>query len=406
MNDLLNAYQMYQKMIRYPHLMGEIRALFLSTLAREGIATAESIEREAMAMLDARKLQATEENVRQYRDGLIDLHFASRFGPEEIENHINLARKNDAFHHLRRVVNTERASSQSIKQVLKEFCAIPQGSMHISSNDAEAVRVALIHHFISDQLPFIGIAKNHITIRDVNDMMDNCVWNRRRGGRIGGKAAGMFLAYRIVLPRLEERDPELERYVAIPESFYFNSGILADFIDYNGFYSFHSQKYKSREVIEEEYGQIAQQIDRASFPADVVEDFRHFLVRIGEHPLILRSSSLLEDNFGHAFSGKYDSVFIANTGDIDTRLAEFIRAYKQVFKSIFSPSAILYRRDHNLLDFDEKMSVLVQKVVGRRFGDYFFPMAAGVAYSRNAYTWTPRIRREDGLVRFVAGLGT
>ena len=109
---------------------------------------------------------------------------------------------------------------------------------------------------------------------------------------------------------------------------------------------------------------------------------------------------------GFTFSGKYDSVFIANQGSIDTRMGQFTSALKQVLTSVFSPRAILYRKDRNLLDFDERMSVLVQKVVGRRYGDYFFPAAAGVAFSQNVYAWTPRIVREDGLLRMVFGLGT
>ncbi|SPF32338.1 Pyruvate phosphate dikinase, PEP/pyruvate binding domain protein (fragment) [Syntrophobacter sp. SbD1] len=134
--------------------------------------------------------------------------------------------------------------------------------------------------------------------------------------------------------------------------------------------------------------------------------FRSFLDKVGEHPLIIRSSSLLEDNVGYTFSGKYDSVFIANQGDMEVRLNEFTDALKQVLTSVFSPKAILYRQDHNLLDFDERMSVLVQKVVGRQYGDYFFPTAAGVAFSQNMYAWTPRIVRADGLLRMVCGLGT
>jgi hypothetical protein len=194
--------------------------------------------------------------------------------------------------------------------------------------------------------------------------------------------------------------------VRIPESYYFSSGIFSDFLDYNNLDQFHSQKYKSREQIEEEYKNISALFKQSSFPPDTVENFREFLEKIGEHPLILRSSSFLEDNFGYAFSGKYDSFFVTNQGDIQTRLNEFIWGLKQVHMSTFGPGPILYRRNHNLLDFDEKMSVLVQKVVGRRFGDYFFPVAAGVGFSYSSYTWTSRIKKEDGLVRLVFGLGT
>jgi len=336
------------------------------------------------------------------RLGLI-LTFA---GGHEMDNHINLARKQERFQNLSKIVNMEGATSRTIRQALKEFCAIPQGDLHISPTEAEGVRVALIDHFISSQLPFIRIAKNHITIRDIDEMLDHAFWSTRRPGKIGGKAAGMLLAYKIILPRLSERDPELEDRVAIPESYYFDSGILSDFIDYNGLHHFHSLKFKSLEDIEQEYSSIIELFDKSSFPPDIVNQFRRFLELIGEHPLILRSSSLLEDNFGFAFSGKYESVFLANQGNSEKRLQDFIRGLKRVHMSTLAPTPILYRRDHNLLDFDEKMSVLVQKVVGRRFGDYFFPFIGGVAFSHNAYHWTPRIRKEQGLVRLVLGLGT
>jgi hypothetical protein len=77
-----------------------------------------------------------------------------------------------------------------------------------------------------------------------------------------------------------------------------------------------------------------------------------------------------------------------------------------VFASTFGPDPILYRRDHGLLDYDERMAMVVQKVVGRRFGDYFYPFAAGVMFSRNVYAWHPKINKEAGLVRLVHGLGT
>lgn len=393
-------------MMLYPHLIGEMRRLFLSTLAKRGITSAESIEREALQMLKADGLPESEGNLRQYVDALIDLHFSRHFDQDEIENYINLVRKKEAFQELNRVVNTEGVTSHRIRKALKEFTKVPQGNLYISPSEAEGVRVALISHFISNQIPFIGIAKPHITIRDIDELLDHTHENPRRSGRIGGKAAGMFLAYKIILPRLDKRDPALEKYVSIPESFYFDSGTLSDFIDYNRFYYFHSQKYKSRELIEDEYLKMAPLLEKASFPPEVVKDFCGFLEKIGEYPLIIRSSSLLEDNVGYTFSGKYESVFIANQGDIRTRLASFMWALKRVLMSTFSPAAILYRRDHSLIDYDERMSVLVQKVVGRRFGDYFFPFAAGVAFSQNAYAWTPRIKREEGLVRLVLGLGT
>jgi len=397
---------MFSKLMLYPHLLDSTRELFLSALTKRGIVTEKEIEQEALKKLRSEGQNPNEENIREYIGVLTDLYFASFFSDAEIENHINLARKQDRFKNLNRVINKEGATSKNIKQALKEFCDIPMGDLYISPNEAEGVRVALINHFISNQLPFIGIGKRYITIRDIEELVDNIYWSHRRPGKIGGKAAGMFLAYKILVPKLTSGDPEIDQYVRIPESYYFSSGIFSDFLDYNDLDKFHSQKYKTREEIEEEYKNISELFERSSFPPDTVEDFRNFLEKIGEHPLVLRSSSFLEDNFGYAFSGKYDSFFVANQGDIQTRLNEFIWGLKQVHMSTFGPGPILYRRNHNLLDFDEKMSVLVQKVVGRRFGNYFFPLAAGVGFSYSSYTWTSRIKKEDGLVRMVFGLGT
>jgi hypothetical protein len=393
-------------MMLYPKLIPEMRRLFLLALTDRGIVTSEALQKEARQRIGVSHETPTDDRIEECENALIDLYFANHFSDAEIEDHINLARKMERFWVLNRVVNVEGVTSIEIKRVLKSFCEIPEGELYIPPNEAMGTRVALINHFISNQLPFIGVAKNHITIRDIDELCDQCYWSKRRPGRIGGKAAGMLLAYKIILPRLARRDPELEKSVVIPESYYFNSGIFSDFLDHNDLHGFHSQKYKTREAIEEEYRTMAVLFQKADFPPDVVEEFRGFLEKVGEHPLILRSSSLLEDNYGYAFSGKYDSVFIANRGDPERRLRDFIWGLKRVHMSTFGPAPILYRRDHNLLDFDEKMSVLVQKVAGERFGDHFFPLCAGVAYSRNTFRWTPRIRAEDGLVRLVFGLGT
>ena len=71
-----------------------------------------------------------------------------------------------------------------------------------------------------------------------------------------------------------------------------------------------------------------------------------------------------------------------------------------------TPNALFYRKQKGLLDYDERMAVMIQPVQGERYGDYFFPMVAGMAYSRNPFIWNPKLRREDGFVRMVAGMGT
>ena len=403
---LVRTYRLYQKMIHHPQLLNAMRDIFRSVLLEKTATDAQRIREAAQDALQRENIDPTEENLQEYMNVITDLALVEHFDDQEIDQYINLARKEDRLRTLIKVVNTEGVTSLRIKKALRDFCEIPEGNTFVPPSEAEGVRVALIHHFISNQLPFMGIAKHHITIRDIDEIVEHSYWSPRYPGRIGGKAAGLVLAYRIILPRLEARDPELEQYLAIPESYYFNSGIFSDFMDYNNLQEFHTHKYKDRNDIEETYKKIPAVMEKATFPPDTVDTFRRFLAEVGEYPLILRSSSLLEDNVGHAFSGKYDSVFIANHGTPEERLEEFIWGLKSVLMSTFGPAPIFYRKERELLDFDERMSVLAQKVVGRRFGDYFFPFAAGVAFSFNAYTWTSRIQQDEGLIRLVFGLGT
>ncbi|HEX7973775.1 MAG TPA: PEP/pyruvate-binding domain-containing protein, partial [Anaerolineales bacterium] len=95
-----------------------------------------------------------------------------------------------------------------------------------------------------------------------------------------------------------------------------------------------------------------------------------------------------------------------NQADAYQNLLGLTRAIARIYASTLNPSALLYRRSRGLQDYDERMAILVQVVRGERFEKYFLPHAAGVAFSRNLYRWTPQIKREDGFVRMVWGLGT
>jgi len=393
-------------MNQYPNLTGLMFSIFMEVLEKRGIITQEKLYQQALDALKADGVPDTEINRQEYVEGLIGYYAAGSLSDHEIENYINLARKKDKSQELSFVVNQEQATSLGIYNALREFCEIPKGEVYISREEAEGIRVALIKHYISNQLPFIGLAKNHITIRDIEDILKHCLWSRKNPGKLGGKAAGMILAQKILLPILDERDPELEEYIRVPDTWFLNSGVFSEFLDRNNLHQFHTHKYKDRETIEKEFLHIGEKFKFANFAPEVIEDFRKILEEIGEHPIIIRSSSMLEDNFGLAFSGKYLSVFLTNLGDIETRLRNFIVGLKQVFTSTYGPDPILYRVDHGLLDYDERMAMVVQKVVGQRFGDYFFPFASGVMFSRNVYAWNPKIKKEDGLVRLVFGLGT
>jgi hypothetical protein len=251
-------------------------------------------------------------------------------------------------------------------------------------------------------LAFIGIAKNLFSVADLK-----AIRHRRIGrGKIGGKAAGMMLAWKILnLPESNE-EMDLKSHVVIPESYFIGADVSYDFVRLNDLHHFMDQKYKTREEIEAEYEQIRQEYIRGRFPDEIVDGLRGILAKVGHNPLIVRSSSLLEDNFGTSFAGKYDSFFCPNQGTPEENLKALLRAITMVYASIFSPDALLYRQQMGLQDYDERMAILLQEVQGERHGDYFFPTLAGVAFSHNPFRWTSKIRPEDGFLRLVWGLGT
>ncbi len=406
-SNLIKAYRLYQKMMVYPGIIPQMRAVFLSALEKKLDTSDQKIREEARNMLiNSGSKDPNEEQIAELSDILIDFMTSATFSSERIENYINFARKRDQFSRLVHAINQEGTTYEEIKKELQRFCRIPEGEIYIPSCEAEGARVGLISHFVSDQLQYTGIAKHHITIRDIGEITDRMISIKRRPGKIGGKSAGMILANKILSPRMTQSDRDLDRYIRMPESWYISTGIFSDFIAKNNLYHFYTQKYKRIEDIEKEYEHISDLFERASFPDDVIEKFKLLLEKIGEHPILLRSSSLLEDNFDCAFSDKYDSVFLINQGSIETRLDKFIQGLKKVHMSTYSPVPIIYRKDHDLIDFNEKMSVLVQRVVGRKFGRYFFPLAAGVAFSYSAYANRPHQNRSDGIMRLVMGFGT
>jgi hypothetical protein len=261
------------------------------------------------------------------------------------------------------------------------------------------LKVTLIRRIISDQLRYINIAKQWFTVADLTD-----IYQHRIGfGRIGGKSAGMLLAGRILN---EVASDALKASIQIPGSFFLGSDLMYIFMSMNGLMHWNDQKYKPEDQIRAEYPRIKEEFIAGEFPPEIRLELRSLLERIGPLPVIVRSSSQLEDNFGTSFAGKYDSHFCPNQGTTDENLHALTQAIASTYASTFKPDALLYRRSRGLQDYDERMAVLIQVVQGEKVGRYYLPFGAGVAFSRNLYRWAPQIRREAGFVRLVWGLGT
>ncbi len=193
----------------------------------------------------------------------------------------------------------------------------------------------------------------------------------------------------------------------MPLTLYFiGSDVFYTFMAINNLVHWNDQKYKSEAEMRADYPQIARDYEASEFPLDFLGDLSNLLERVGRRPLIVRSSSLLEDNFGTSFAGKYESVFCPNQGSHAANLRAITHAIIRVYASTLNPTALLYRRSKGLQDYDERMAILIQVVEGETFRNYYLPNAAGVAFSRNLYRWAPQIWREDGFARLVWGLGT
>ena len=293
----------------------------------------------------------------------------------------------------------------AIKEIVDRFCrSTSEEEQALSRSDDLQARVALTRRFLSERLPFIRVARDHMNIHDFDRLLDRVMGPSQGTGKIGGKAAGMVVAERILLEK-KKTDPAIGD-IKVPETWFIASDGLIDFIHYNFLEDFQSFKFSRIQEIRHNYPYLQQVCKHSYFSPEMHAQLRLILDDMGEGPLIVRSSSLLEDSKGTAFSGKYRSLFLANTGPKEERLAALAEAVAEVYASVFNPDAIQYRAERGLLDYYEEMGILIQKVVGRAVGRYFFPAFAGVAFSNNDFRWSPRLRREDGVLRMVAGLGT
>lgn len=220
-------------------------------------------------------------------------------------------------------------------------------------------------------------------------------------GAIGGKACGMLLARKIAEREILEYAGHDEPH----DSFFIGSDVFYTYIVSNGAWKLRIRQ-RSAEGYMNAAGELRECLLHGVFPAKIRERFVDVLEYFGQNPFIVRSSSFLEDGFGNAFAGKYDSVFCVNQGSPEQRLEAFEQAIRQVYASTMDPSALEYRRMRGLDKRDEQMAVLVQRVSGSHYGPYFMPCAAGVGYSHSAYRWMPDMDPAAGMLRIVMGLGT
>jgi pyruvate,water dikinase len=395
------------------NLFLNISRQMLNFLSWSGVQEAEKILQKSLAGQKSRVETYSEDENRPFRmtlpsfsEKLSDETFklaAKHLNNEQILSNIRKWIQEDRLSFLVQVTNRNLSLAQVV-DAIRRYHHIAAEGIELPPASKRGVLVSLIRRFLSDQPEFINTAMKHIEVDDFYEILDHIVFSPESQGKLGGKSTGLFLAKHILKKSADSLSHFSE--VKVPKTWYITSDGLPSFLSYNNLNEVVEQKYKDINQVRLEYPHIVHTFKNSRFSTDIIQGLSMVLDEFKDQPIIVRSSSLLEDRIGSSFSGKYKSLFLANQGSKQERLDALKDAVAEVYASTYGPDPIGYRSERGLLDLNEEMGIMIQEVVGTRVGDYLLPSFAGVAFSRNDYRWSPRIKREDGLLRLVPGLGT
>ena len=267
-----------------------------------------------------------------------------------------------------------------------------------SREDIDYLHNSISRAILSRDERILDLVRKYFTLEDFVLLKDRLIGT----GYIGGKTVGMLLARNIINANCDRNTRErMEPH----DSFYIGSDVYYTYLVQNGWWHLF-MKHKS----EGEYFSAAEQLYEklldGTFPDSIKQKFQNIIEYYGQSPIIIRSSSLLEDSYGNAFAGKYESYFLVNQGSPEERFAEFVKTVKMVYASTMGIEALEYRHQRGLHTQDEQMGLLVQRVSGSYHDQYFYPDMGGVGLSYNTFVWDGDIDPDAGMLRLVSGLGT
>lgn len=225
-------------------------------------------------------------------------------------------------------------------------------------------------------------------------------------GDVGGKAKGLAFSYEAIT------GSEMEEHVELPEINYaLTTEIFEDYLDDNRIdlvlkEALQSISEKSEESSLNLFKKMTVAFHKGKNRDSLNRTLEMILKNIGDAPLAVRSSSLLEDSKRLAFAGKYSTCFSVNTGTMEQRVYRLSKCIKKVWASLYNPAARAYRLKHGFTDDDEAMGIVIQPVIGKAHGQYFYPEIGGTVFSKVYRRPSTRIRKEDGVMRLCFGMGT
>jgi hypothetical protein len=244
----------------------------------------------------------------------------------------------------------------------------------------------------------LALAERYLTLDDLINVKSRLIGS----GYIGGKSVGMLIAQKILQ---EDKSFNWVDKLELHDSFYVGSDVFYSYIVENGWWKMLMEQ-KTRQGYFTVAPLMKENLLHGKFPDEIRERFTEMIEYFGQSPIIVRSSSLLEDSFGNAFAGKYESIFLVNQADPDQRYLMFEDTVRRIYASTMNENALTYRLQRGLDQMDEQMALLVQRVSGSYHQNFFFPYLAGVGISHNTFVWEPQLDPKAGMLRLVLGLGT
>lgn len=216
------------------------------------------------------------------------------------------------------------------------------------------------------------------------------------GGSLGGKARGLGFVNTLIND-YNVRDQFEGVNIYVPPAVVLGTDVFDQFLEENNLKEFALNCNDDKEITK-------RFIEAEKFPEDILANLAAFL-QLVHTPLAVRSSSLLEDSQYHPFAGVYETYMIPNNQNNPLiRLNDLLNTIKKVYASTFYQSAKNYIEVTSYRLEEEKMAVIIQKMVGSKHGNRFYPDISGVAKSYNFYPLPPQ-KPNDGIVSVALGLG-
>ena len=223
------------------------------------------------------------------------------------------------------------SSLADISSAIERYHLLSPQGMELTQPREHWFRTALIRRVLSDNPDFIHTAKKFIDIDDFYGFMRRVIYPAGSHGRLGGKSSGLFIAAQVL--KRSPVKPDLLQNIRTPKTWYLTSDAVFYYMTYNSLEDFIEQKYKDLGLVRQEYPYIVHAFKNSPLPPEIIKGLSLALEDFGDVPLIVRSSSLLEDQNGVAFAGKYKSLFIANQGTKEERVEALMDAIAEVYAS-------------------------------------------------------------------------